>query len=128
MQKQILVVDDEMVMRSLVAIAMQRNGYNVTQMDNPYKALSHLDQDIPDLIVLDLMMPGMSGIELCRHIRDRSGMVDIPIVIFSARDDQWQVKEAIKAGATAYIHKLQPSCDLVDTVNNLLAEVSAAAM
>jgi DNA-binding response OmpR family regulator len=128
MQKQILVVDDEMVMRSLIAIAMQRNGYNVTQMDNPFKALTHLDRDVPDLIILDLMMPGMNGIELCRRIREHSATAGVPVVIFSARDDEHQIQEAMNAGATAYAHKLQPACDLVEIVNSLLTEVTAAAI
>ena len=128
MQKQILVVDDEMVMRSLVTIALQRKGYSVTQMDNPFKALSSIDQEVPDLIILDLMMPGMNGIEFCRRIREQSATANVPIIIFSARDNDWQIKEALNAGATVYLHKLQSSSDLVEMVNGLLTEVTAAAI
>lgn len=128
MPKQILVVDDEMVMRSLVAIAMQRNGYSVTEMDHPYKALAYLDRETPDLIIVDLMMPGINGIELCRRIRAHAAAAGVPIIVFSARDDERHINEALNAGADSYLYKLRPAHELVEMAQAMLADVRAAAI
>lgn len=122
MHKQIMVVDDEMVMRSLVTIAMQRGGYSVVEMDNPYKALDYLERETPDLIIVDMMMPGMSGVELCRRIRERATTAMTPIIMFSARDDKRHIREALAAGATNYMYKLRPSRELLEMVHNELVE------
>ena len=120
MHKHIMVVDDEMVMRSLVTIAMQRGGYSVIEMDNPYRALDYLERSTPDLIILDMMMPGMSGVELCRRIRERAATAMTPIIMFSARDDKRHISEALAAGATNYMYKLKPSRELLEMVHNEL--------
>lgn len=127
MQKNILVIDDEMVMRSLVSIAMQRNGYTVVEAENPYKALAYLEKDTPDLIIMDMMMPGMSGVELCRRIRERAATAMTPIIVFSAKDEKRQIREALAAGATRYLYKLRPSNELIELVQSELVEAQYQA-
>jgi DNA-binding response OmpR family regulator len=115
---EILVIDDEMVMRSLITIALQRKGYTVFNVDNPLEAIKLLTSSIPDLIILDIMMPGMNGIDLCRHIRTQAA--DVPIVVFSALDDAQSIENAYNAGANNYLHKLQLPGELVSVVTGIL--------
>ena len=125
MGKKILIVDDEMVMRSLIAIAMQRSGYSVMDADNSFQALDCLDSTTPDLIILDIMMPGMNGIDLCRRIRSRPGTTNTPIIVFSALGDDKTINTALDAGADEYLHKLSLFGELVAMVNHRLSEPAA---
>ena len=102
MRKQILIVDDEMVMRSLITIAMQRSGYTVINADNSFQALDYLNSTTPDLIILDIMMPGMNGIDLCRRIRALPDTTTTPIIVFSALGDEDTIHHALDAGADGY--------------------------
>jgi two-component system phosphate regulon response regulator PhoB len=125
MRKKVLVIDDEMVMRSLIAITMQRNGYTVVNADNSSQALDYLDSSTPDLIILDILMPGMNGLELCRRIRSRPATTDTPIIVFSALGDETTIKTALAAGANRYLHKLNLFGDLMALVQDTMSEVPA---
>jgi two-component system response regulator MtrA len=114
----ILVIDDEMVMRSLVTIAMQRSGYNVVNIEDPLQALDYLKTSVPDCIILDIMMPGIDGLDLCRRIRRYTAT--IPIVIFSALGDENSIQNAYKAGANAFMHKLRLPHELAAVVEQTL--------
>ncbi len=124
MRKQILIVDDEMVMRSLITIAMQRSGYTVINADNSFQALDYLNSTTPDLIILDIMMPGMNGIDLCRRIRALPDTTTTPIIVFSALGDEDTIHHALDAGADGYLHKLNLFGELVSLVNHTLANES----
>ena len=115
---EILVIDDEMVMRSLITIALQRQGYIVFNVDSPDEAIELLSVSIPDLIILDIMMPGMNGFDLCRYIRLQAP--EVPIVVFSALDDAAAIENAYNAGASNYLHKLQLPNELVSVVTGIL--------
>jgi two-component system phosphate regulon response regulator PhoB len=122
MRKKVLIIDDEMVMRSLIAINMRRSGYNVVDTDNFSQALDYLDSTTPDLIILDIMMPGMNGIELCRRIRSRHNTLETPIIVFSALGDEATIKNAYAAGANRYLHKLNLWGELMTMVQDTLSE------
>lgn len=124
MYKKVLVVDDEMVMRSLVTIAIQRNGFVVADADNSAQALSYLDKTTPDVIVLDIMMPGMNGIDLCRRIRKRPDTKNTPIIVFSALGDDSTIASAYAAGANRYVHKLNRFGDLINQIQDTLASAN----
>jgi DNA-binding response OmpR family regulator len=128
MRKKILVVDDEKVMRSLVTIAMQRNGYTVIDAGSSSQALEYLNRTTPDLIILDVLMPGMNGIELCRRIRSRAATMNTPIIMFSALGDNDAISDALAAGADRYLHKLNLFGDLVATVESTLANQGASRL
>lgn len=124
MRKKILIVDDETVMRSLVTIAMQRNGYAVIDADDYLQALDYLESATPDLIILDILMPGVNGIELCRRIRSRAATNKTPIIVFSALGDENTMNNALAAGANRYLHKLNLFSELVSVVDRTLADTS----
>ncbi|HLH35705.1 MAG TPA: response regulator transcription factor [Alloacidobacterium sp.] len=102
MAERVLVVDDEIQITRVLRAALSAQGYDVRTANEPEEAL-HLVQDwMPDLIITDLMMPGMTGVELSRTVRARSG---VPILVLSVRDQERTKVEALDAGADDYVTK-----------------------
>jgi len=120
MDKNILVVDDEIGALTLIGIMLERGGFGVLKAKDANAALAVLDQDTPDMIILDVMMPGMDGIELCRVIRERDEMTGVPVLILSARGDAESVMRGMEAGANDYLPKPILHHDLVAKVRNIL--------
>lgn len=118
--KRILVVDDEIGARTLIGIMLDRGGFEVLKASDGNEALSLLDQDKPDLVILDIMMPGMDGFELCKRIRDRPETTEIPILMLSTRGDAESVMRGMDAGASDYLPKPILHHDLVAKVRHLL--------
>jgi DNA-binding response OmpR family regulator len=118
--KRILVVDDEIGALTLIGIMLERGGFEVLKAKDAHTALSMLEQETPDLIILDVMMPGMDGIELCRTIRSREVTAETPVLILSARGDADSVMRGMEAGATDYLPKPILHHDLVAKVRKIL--------
>jgi DNA-binding response OmpR family regulator len=122
MKKTVLVVDDELGALTLIGIMLERGGFNVLKAKDAQAALATLDQQTPDLIILDVMMPGMNGIELCRAIRARAETATTPVLILSARGDAESVMQGMEAGANDYLPKPILHHDLVAKVRAILAQ------
>lgn len=122
MKKTILVVDDEVGALTLIGIMLERGGFSVLKAKDANDALAVLDQNVPDLIILDVMMPGMDGIELCGVIRDRDETASVPVLILSARNDADSVMRGMEAGADDYLPKPILHHDLVAKVNHMLKQ------
>lgn len=120
MNKQILIVDDEVQILALLSILFRRSGFDVLKAENAIAALSVLESTTPDLMIVDVMMPGMDGIEFCKHIRSRPETSDTPVVLFSARFDTRTVRRGFEAGANEYITKLTPHTELLARVRTML--------
>jgi DNA-binding response OmpR family regulator len=118
--KRILVVDDEIGALTLIGIMLDRGGFEVLKARDANQAVETLDKDTPDLIILDVMMPGIDGIELCKMIRGRKPTTETPILILSARGDAESVMRGMDAGATDYLPKPILHHDLVAKVRNML--------
>ncbi len=118
--KRILVVDDEIGALTLIGIMLERGGFEVLKAKDAHAALNMLEQETPDLIILDVMMPGMDGIELCREIRARDSTEDTPLLMLSARGDADSVTRGMEAGATDYLPKPILHHDLVAKVRKML--------
>jgi DNA-binding response OmpR family regulator len=127
MKKHILVVDDEIGALTLIGIMLERGGFGVLKAKDAKSALVVLDQNTPDMIILDVMMPGMDGIELCRVIRDRQDTTTTPILILSARGDAESIMRGIEAGANDYLPKPILHHDLVAKVRSMLGQNGAEA-
>jgi DNA-binding response OmpR family regulator len=123
MKKDILVVDDEIGALTLIGIMLERGGFNVLKAKDATSALAVLDQNTPDMIILDVMMPGMDGIELCQVLRERPDTAELPVLILSARGDAESVMRGIEAGANDYLPKPILHHDLVAKVRGMLDEV-----
>lgn len=122
MKKHILVVDDEIGALTLIGIMLERGGFSVLKAKDATSALAVLDQNTPDMIILDVMMPGMDGIELCKVIRERADTQDTPVLILSARGDAESVMRGMEAGANDYLPKPILHHDLVAKVRSILDE------
>ena len=120
MAQQILLVDDESSMLALISIILKRGGYATLEAHDAFAALEMLDAAKPDLIVLDVMMPNMNGIELCRRIRIRPDTARTPILIVSAKSDADSMRLGIRAGANDYLPKEELYPALLSRVRSLL--------
>jgi DNA-binding response OmpR family regulator len=102
MADSVLIVDDDDGIRASLRVALEDRGYRVSEAQDGETALARLRDTSPDLVVLDLMLPGMDGFECCRQIRRTS---DLPVLIVSARGDSHDVVAGLEAGADDYIRK-----------------------
>ena len=120
MTKQIMVVDDEVGALTLIGIMLERGGFSVVKAKDAYAALEAVESNTPDLFILDVMMPRMDGIELCKEIRARADTAKTPIIILSARGDTESIEEGFEAGADDYLSKPILHHDLVTKVRDML--------
>ncbi|HRL10976.1 MAG TPA: response regulator [Aggregatilineales bacterium] len=127
MKKTILVVDDEVGALTLIGIMLERGGFSVLKAKNAADALAVLDQNLPDLIILDVMMPGgIDGIELCAMIRQRPDTGTLPVLILSARNDAESIMRGMEAGANDYLPKPILHHDLVSKVRTMLTQAETS--
>lgn len=127
MKRHILVVDDEIGALTLIGIMLERGGFDVLKARDAQAALAVLEETVPDLIILDVMMPGMNGIELCQVIRQRPLTSKTPVLILSARGDAESIIKGIEAGANDYLPKPILHHDLVSKVRSMLGQDMAEA-
>ncbi len=115
----ILVIDDDRKTASYMADMLRLSGHTVTVALGPRSALYNLKQVIPDVVFLDLNMPGVDGFEVCRYLRRDPATASIPIVIVSANSEQGYKDAASAAGANAYLVK--PA--MIEDLTNALIQV-----
>lgn len=102
MSSRILVVDDDVALAEMIGIVLEAEGYQVFDVYDGAQALDRFHAVAPDLVLLDLMLPGLDGIEICRLIRRES---DVPVVMLTARSDTADVVAGLEAGADDYVPK-----------------------
>jgi two-component system response regulator MtrA len=98
----ILIVEDDDALRETLEIGLRSNGFDVCQAATGLEAIPVFEKNKPDLILLDLMLPGKNGIEICREIRQSSG---VPIIMLTARTDDNDMIRGLEAGADDYVTK-----------------------
>ena len=120
--KRVLVVDDDRVIQQLLEVNLELEGYQVagTAADGR-EAIKMAEELKPDLILLDIMMPKMDGLEVCRHLKSDPKLAKIPIVLLSARAQDMDIREGLDIGADAYLTKPFDPVELLDVVGRLLA-------
>ena len=116
----ILIADDEKDVRDLVRFAFERRGFEVVEAADGIEAVTLARGELPDLILLDAMMPGMSGYEASRRLKKTEATKGIPIVFLSAKGQTYEVAEGLEAGAVAYIVKPFAPKELVAQVQEIL--------
>jgi len=130
MKTKILVIDDDTAVTDLLSVLLSSQGFDVAATNSSSDGLSHVRDNEPDLIILDLMMPEIDGWEVCRSVRSYS---QVPIIVLSALNDPSMVASVLDAGADDYLTKPTPSRVLVAHINRLIKrnetnklEISAA--
>lgn len=116
----VLVVDDEEEIRTVLRLTLTRAGYDVREAEDGESALESIQDDLPGLILLDVLMPGMDGFEVCRRVRADSEIASIPILMLSAKTDSRSRQEGLLAGATKYLTKPQAPAQLIQHVTDAL--------
>ncbi|HEY3666978.1 MAG TPA: response regulator transcription factor [Polyangiaceae bacterium] len=123
MAKHVLIVDDEKRIREVVEYALQKDGYRVSSVADGQQALSAVERDRPDLVVLDVMLPGLDGLSVCRKIR---ALHQTPILFLSARADEVDRIVGLELGGDDYLVKPFSPRELVARVRAVLRRFEAA--
>lgn len=122
MALRILVVDDDTALAEMVGLVLDAEGYDVTFCATGSEAVATFRAVDPDLVLLDLMLPGIDGIEVCRRIRAES---DVPVIMLTARSDTLDVVAGLEAGADDYIAKPFKTQELVARIRTRLRRTEA---
>ncbi len=120
MSDKILLVDDEPNFVKTVEFFLKANNYEVTVAVNGREALEKVGETKPDLILLDVMMPEMSGIDVCQQLKSDEEKQSIPILMVTAKGQREDVMQAAEAGANSYIVKPFNLMDLVSKIQEML--------
>ena len=120
----VLLADDDEDIRDLVAFKLVSGGHAVTAVDDGLTALSTARDRPPDVVVLDVMMPGLSGIEVCRALRAEPATAHLPIILLTARAQDGEVEVGLDAGADDYVVKPFSPRELVTRVEALLGKAN----
>jgi two-component system, OmpR family, phosphate regulon response regulator PhoB len=116
----VLVVEDEPAQREVLAYNLEAEGFRVQQADNGEEALLIVAEGAPDLIVLDWMLPSVSGIEVCRRLKSRADTKNVPIIMLSARSEETDLVRGLETGADDYIVKPYSVAELMARVRTQL--------
>jgi two-component system phosphate regulon response regulator PhoB len=123
--ERILIVDDEAAIREMIAIALDLAGFDCIEAEDALQAHHKIVDERPSLILLDWMLPGMSGIELARRLKREEGTSEIPIIILTARGEEDNKIQGLDAGADDYITKPFSTRELVSRIRAVLRRSSA---
>jgi DNA-binding response OmpR family regulator len=120
----ILIVDDELSILKYLRANLEAEGYEVLMAMNGSQALQTLEAELPDLVVLDIMMPGMDGFEVCRRLREWS---QLPIIMLSARGDESDKVQCLDLGADDYVTKPFGKGEFIARVRAVLRRAEATS-
>lgn len=107
--------------RTMLRLILVRAGFEVREAKDGQEALAEVAREQPDLIILDIMMPGIDGFEVCGMLRQKEENVDLPIVMLSAKADTASIAKGLRVGATTYLTKPVRPDDLVRQVRQALS-------
>ena len=121
----VLVVDDEPLTQDLLRLMLEPAGFRVTSAEHGLDALEKVQNNKPDIMILDVMMPHMDGITVCKKLRSNPETADLPIIMLSGKTHLNAVEEGLAAGANRYLGKPTSRADLIKNLNEVLAETAA---
>ena len=125
MSQRILVIEDDQSIAEIVGILLRAEGFEVSYCSDGNQAINAFEVVNPDLVLLDLMLPGRDGIEICRAIRDTSG---VPIVMLTARSDTSDVVTGLETGADDYVVKPIKNEELIARIRARLRNIEATTV
>jgi CheY-like chemotaxis protein len=121
-RKKILVVDDSGTARMIEQMALGRSSYDVVQAKDGAEAVRVARKELPDLILMDVMMPQMDGYEACRSIRAQEETKGIPVIMVTTRGEPLNVETGYRSGCNDYVTKPVDTLELLAKVRNLIGE------
>jgi len=127
MASRFLIVEDEPDIRDVLAWHLERDGYRVARAGDGAQALREIASHRPDLVLLDLMLPGIGGLEICRRLRQDPGTATLPVIMLTAKGDEVDRVVGLEVGADDYIVKPFSPKEVVARVRAVLRRTSGAA-
>jgi len=127
-QPVVLVVEDEPAQREVLTYNLEAEGFRVTRAETGDEALLQVSEDVPDIIVLDWMLPGVSGIEVCRQVKSKAETRGIPVIMLSARSEEVDRVRGLETGADDYVVKPYSVMELMARVRGQLRRVRPATV
>jgi two-component system alkaline phosphatase synthesis response regulator PhoP len=127
MDKKILVIEDDPATLRLIDYSLRHEGYQVLTASNGLEGLRKAHDAEPDLIILDVMLPGMDGFEICHSLRSEPDTAQLPILMLSAKAQEIDKDTGLKVGADDYLAKPADPSEIVSRVESLLATKKHAA-
>lgn len=121
-KKKVLIVEDVSSVMEMFRLALETEGYEIHSRENGIKLIKAIREIEPDIILMDLMMPWIHGLDLCRTIREIPEMREIPIVVVSATDDPQKIDEAYRIGVAEYLVKPVEIQNLLAVVGRLTGD------
>jgi DNA-binding response OmpR family regulator len=122
MKKTVLLVDDEEEMTRLLKIELEQEGYEIFVAHDGLEGFQRIRECSPDVIILDIMMPGMDGYEMLKILKADDATKDIPVVILTAKTQEVDIQKGNALGATLYITKPFDSDELISRINAVIEE------
>jgi len=119
----IMIAEDEPDIRDLIAFTLRFAGHEVIAVANGLEALLSTAQEMPDMVILDVRMPQMTGYEACRRIKADLATKDIPVIFLSAKGQESEIREGFEAGAYEYLLKPFGPDELAKRIRELLQEL-----
>jgi two-component system alkaline phosphatase synthesis response regulator PhoP len=121
-QKTVMIIEDEADAAEMFAEMMRVNGFRVLKMYSSTPAIPMISKEKPDVIILDIMMPDISGLEVLRYMRREPSLSTIPVIVVSAKSMPGDIKIGIEAGASMYLTKPVGFLDLKQAVEKVLGK------
>jgi len=121
----IVVADDDADIRDLVVLKLEQSGHDVVAVGDGAAAVQASQDAVPDLVILDLMMPGMGGLDACRALRADAELTRIPVILLTARAQESDIEQGFDAGADDYVVKPFSPRELASRVSAMLARSRA---
>lgn len=122
MPKKIMVVDDEPYIARVIKFKLEQEGYIVISANDGITGLNKIREEKPDLVLLDVMMPGMTGYEVCQKIKGDAELAGIPVVILTAKGQERDREQGFSMGASDYITKPFSPNRLLELVKSIIGE------
>lgn len=123
-KRKVLIADDEPNIVTALEFLLKRAGYDVRAAANGEEALALVESYAPDLVLIDIMMPGKSGYEVCQRMRERPEWRHIKIVMVTAKGREAEVSKGMSLGADLYVTKPFSTQELIAAIDRLLADVA----
>jgi two-component system, OmpR family, alkaline phosphatase synthesis response regulator PhoP len=125
-QKKILIIEDEEDIAEILQFNLENESYDVSVVHSGEKGLEHIIKYKPDLVLLDLMLPGLSGLDVCKNVRRNNALLNVKIIILTAKGEEIDIVTGLELGADDYVTKPFSLRVLISRIKNVLQRRTAA--